>query len=144
MIISNIQKYLLIQYSVTLLIFTLFNYSPLAGSKYIKIPKQLDHPRKNLINFWNLVNDNECLKWCLVEYLHPTDHNPRRIRKADKFYKAKWDFKDIKFLVKVRDIHKIERKIPSKLVFLVMNRRSKIQSTCQRNVVEINMLIYYW
>ena len=55
------------------------------------------------------------MKWCSVRYLHPTDHNPRRITKVDKIYGDKLDFKDIEFPVKVRDIHKIERKnsIPS-------------------------------
>ena len=27
-------------------------------------------------------DDNECFKWCLVRYLHPADHNPKRITKA--------------------------------------------------------------
>ena len=40
---------------------------------------------------------------------HPTN-NPRRIPKADKGSAKKLDFKDIKFPVKVRDIHKIEKK----------------------------------
>ena len=43
-------------------------------------------------------------------YLHPTVHNPRRIRKVDKLYGDKLDFKDIKFVVEVRDIHKVGRK----------------------------------
>ena len=29
------------------------------------------------------IDDNECFKWCLVKYLHPPDHNPRKITKAD-------------------------------------------------------------
>ena len=45
-----------------------------------------------------------------MRYLNPADHKPRRITKADKDF-AKWlDFKDRKFPVKVRDIHKIEKK----------------------------------
>ena len=28
-------------------------YNPLAGSSYIKLPKELDHPRKALINVQN-------------------------------------------------------------------------------------------
>ena len=78
----------------------------------------------------------------MVRYLHPTDHNPKRIKNADKFYEAKLDFKDIKFPFKVTDIHKIEIKIPLKSVFLVMKGRKNIQSVCQKNVVKINMLIY--
>ena len=30
------------------------------------------------------IDDNECFKWCLVKYLHPADHHPARITKADK------------------------------------------------------------
>ena len=35
--------------------------NPLAGRNYIKLPKELDHPRKGLINIQNIV-DNECFK----------------------------------------------------------------------------------
>ena len=40
-------------------------YNPLARSSYIKLRKELDHPRKGLINMEN-IDDNECFKWCLV------------------------------------------------------------------------------
>ena len=30
-------------------------YNPLAGNSYIKLPKELDHPRKGLINIQNIV-----------------------------------------------------------------------------------------
>ena len=36
-------------------------YNPLAGSSYIKLPHELDHPRKGLINIQN-IDDNECFK----------------------------------------------------------------------------------
>ena len=36
----------------------------------------------------------------------------KRMIKADKDFAKKLDFTDIKFLVKVRDIHKIEKKNP--------------------------------
>ena len=36
-------------------------YNPLAGSSYIKLPKELDHLRKVVINTQNNDN-NECLK----------------------------------------------------------------------------------
>ena len=58
-------------------------YNLLAGSSYIRLPKELDHPRKRLVNIQN-VDDNESFKWCLLRYLDPVDHNPRRIRKANK------------------------------------------------------------
>ena len=83
-------------------------YNPLAGSSYIKLPKELDHPRKGLINIQN-TDDNKCFKWCLVRYLSSADHHPVRNKKADKDFTKRLDFKDIKFLVKTRDIHKIKK-----------------------------------
>ena len=41
-------------------------YNPLAGSGFIKLPNELDHPRKRLINIQN-VDDNKCFKWCLSD-----------------------------------------------------------------------------
>ena len=83
-------------------------YNPLAGSSHIKLPKDLDHVRKGLINTKS-TDDSECFKWCLVKYLNPADHNPRRITKTDKDFAKRLDFKDIKFLVKIREIHKLEK-----------------------------------
>ena len=116
-------------------------YNP--GSCYIELPKELNHPRNGLINIQN-IHDNECFKWYLVRYLHPVDHNPKRITKTDDGFSKKLDFKDIKFPVKVRNIHTIEKKIIlSTLVFLVMKIRKNIKSMYQKNVVKKNMLIYY-
>ena len=57
-------------------------YNPLAGSSYIKLPKELDHPRKGLINFQN-IDDNECFKWSIVRYLNLENHHPARIAKPN-------------------------------------------------------------
>ena len=62
-----------------------------------------------MINIQN-TDDNKCFKWCLVRYLNPADHNPRTSTKSDKDFAKRFDFKDIKFPVKIRDIHKIEKK----------------------------------
>ena len=56
------------------------------------------------------IDDNECFKWCLVRHLNPADHYPARITKADKDFAKRLDYKDIKFPVNIRDIHKIEKK----------------------------------
>ena len=69
-------------------------YNPLAGSSYIKLPKELNYPRKGLINIQN-VDDNEYFKWWLVRYLNPADHNSRRISKPDKDFAKTFDFKGI-------------------------------------------------
>ena len=34
-------------------------YNPLAGSSYIKLSKELDHPRKGLINI-QIIDNHEC------------------------------------------------------------------------------------
>ena len=146
-VISNIQKSLgkgsgSIIYSVIDHNIGISKHNPLAGSSYIKLPKELNHPRKDLINIQN-TDDNECFKRCLVRYVHSADHNPKRITKADKDFAKKLDFKDITFSVKVWDIHKIEKKILLTLVFLVMKIKKNIQSMYQKNVVKNIMLIYY-
>ena len=71
-IISNINKSLgnvssWITDSVTNHSINTSEYNPVAGSSYIKSPKELNHSKKVLINFQN-INDNECFKWCLVRY----------------------------------------------------------------------------
>ena len=46
----------------------------------------------------------------MIRYLNPADHHPARITKSDKNFTKTLDFKDIKFPVKTRNIHKIEKK----------------------------------
>ena len=113
-IISNIQKSLgkvsgRIIDSVIDHIIGISKYNLLAGSSNIKLPKKLDDPRKGFIYIQN-TDDNEWFQWCLVRYLNPVDHYPARIRKVDKDFAKQLDFKDIKSPVKVREIHKIEKK----------------------------------
>ena len=84
-------------------------YNPLAGSSYIKLLKELNHLRKSLINN-KIIDDNKYLKWCLVKYSNPVDNHPARIRKIDKLFRDDMDFKDITFPIKVKDIHKVEKK----------------------------------
>ena len=92
-------------------------YNPLAGISHIKLLKELDHARKGLLSVQN-IDDNEFFKLCLVRYLNPADQIPRRITKGDKDFAKRVYFKGIKFLVKIRDIRKIEEKrIPSVLAF---------------------------
>ena len=58
-------------------------HDPLAGSSYIKLPRELRYPRKGLIYIQN-IDDIACFKSCLARYLNPADHYPARIKKADK------------------------------------------------------------
>ena len=43
--------------------------------------------------------------------MHPTGHNSRTVTKSDKLY-----FEDIKCSVKVKDIHKIKKKVKTSKV----------------------------
>ena len=75
----------------------------LAGSSYIKVPNELDHPRKGLINIQS-INDNECFKCCFL-----LDTWILQITIQEELEQLK-DFKGKKLPVKVWDIYKIERK----------------------------------
>ena len=128
-IITNIQKFLgkgsgWISDTVIDHTINISKYNPLAGSSYIKLPKWLDLPWIGFINIQN-IDDNECFKWFLVRYLNLANHHPARIAKAGKHFAKTLDFKDIKFPVKIRDIHKIGKKkrILLALAFLVMKTK---------------------
>ena len=111
------------------------------GSSYIKSLKKLDHPRKRLINIQN-TDDNDCFKWCLIRYLNPADCNLARIKKSDKDVAKNFDFEDLKFPVRARDIYKIEIKIPSTSVCLLWKIRKNILSMSQKYAVAKILLIY--
>ena len=53
------------------------------------------------------IDENECFKWSLVRYLHPADRLLRKITNVTKDFTK--SFKDIKFPVKIRDSHNIEK-----------------------------------
>ena len=77
--------------------YTISKYNLLAGSCYTKLPKELDHPRKGLINIQD-IDDNDCFK---VTNL---------------------DFKDIIFAVKLETFTKLKKRIPLALVFVAMKK----------------------
>ena len=53
-----------------------------------------------------------------------SNHNPRRTTKPDKDFYKNLDFENIKFPLKIRDIHKIEKnRNISALEFLVMTNK---------------------
>ena len=105
-------------------------YKPSCGSSYIRLPKELDHLKKSLINIQNL-DGNKCFKWCLVRYLHPADYDTAKV---DKDFARELDFKDPKFPVKIRDIHKIEKKnCNSNSVFGYENKK-KISNLRVKNI----------
>ena len=82
-------------------------------SNYQKIYTWLLHD-EDLINIQNM-DDHECFKWSIVRYLNPEIHHPAKISKDDK-------------AVKIWYTHKIEKIIPSALVFLAKKTKKTIQS----------------
>ena len=90
------------------------------------------------------IHDNECFKWRLVRYVRPAGRDPARITKVDRYFTKRLDCKDIKFPVKIRDIHKFKKSINSTtLVVLVKEIRKNVQSMYQKNAVKVSILIYY-
>ena len=82
-------------------------YQPMKGSSYIKLPQELRHHQKGLINIKN--DDNECFRWCHIRHLNPQNKNPQRIKKTDKEYINKLDYSGIEFSVTTKQYNKIEK-----------------------------------
>ena len=82
-------------------------YQPMKGSSYIKLPQELRHHRKGLINMKN--EDDECFRWCHIRHLNPQDKNPQRIKKSDKEYVKTLDYSEIEFPVTTKQYNKIEK-----------------------------------
>ena len=132
---KNVQAGLLIHLLIILLVFRSIIVQ-------LEAVKELENPIKGFISIQN-IDDNECFKWCLVRYLNPADHQPRRIGKADKDFPKTIDFKDINFLVKTIDIHKIENKKCIGISVFGYENQEKYPIYVKNNVVKKNILTYY-
>ena len=90
------------------------------------------------------IDDNEFFKWCLVKYLHPADHHPAGITKAEQDFSKRLDLKDIKFSVKSRDIRKIKKNNSIGInIFGYKNKEKYPTYVAKKKIVKENMLIYY-
>ena len=119
-------------YSVIYLNISVLRYNPLYPSSYIKLAKELDHPRKRLINIQN-TDDNQCFNWCLVRYLNLTNHHTARIPKTGKNFANRLNFKGIKF-----------EKMNSIGISVIGHKNQEKHSIYVPNqCCEKNMLIYY-
>ena len=81
------------------------SYKPLSGTTYHKLPKELSHPMKCLINIQN--NDNKCFLGCHVRYLNSKGVKLSRITKEDKKISSSLDYNGIEFPVSKKDYFKI-------------------------------------
>ena len=82
-------------------------YEPMKGSSYIKLPNELKHSAKGLINMKN--KDNECFRWCHIRHLNPQDKYPQRIKKSDKAFIENLNYSGIEFPVTTKQYNKIEK-----------------------------------
>ena len=89
------------------------NYEPLAGSGYIPLPPELNHPMKGLINIKN--KDDECFKWCHIRLINPQNTNPEKSKKQDKKIASTLDYRGIKFPLKARDYEIVEERFNVKV-----------------------------
>ena len=80
-------------------------------------------------------NDNECFKWCFVRYLNPAELNPAIIRKADKNFAKRLDFKYIKVSVKIRDIYRIEKKNSIVISIFAYKKKRKTSNLCIKKIL---------
>ena len=96
-----------------------------------------------MINIQN-IDDNECFKWSLVRFVNHVNDHPARINKPDKNFAKKLDFEDMKFPVKNKDIHKIEKKNSISIsVFGYENKYKHPIYVSKKMLGKKNMLIYY-
>ena len=85
---------------------TIVKYKPMKGSSYIKLPSELQHHVKGLINL--KYKDNECFRWCHIRHLNPQENDSQRIKISDKAFVSQLNYDVIEFPVKVNDYNKIE------------------------------------
>ena len=85
------------------------------------------------------------LKCCLVKYLNPEEHDPRRTRKADEDFPKKLEFRDIKFPVKIRDIHKNEENYSIRISVFCYENKEKHPIYVSKQCCEekhVDLLLY--
>ena len=76
------------------------------GSYCGKLPTELDHLRKGLINIRN--KDQKCFLRCHVWHINPKNDHPEKIKKDDKRLASNLNYDGIEFPVKENDFKKME------------------------------------
>ena len=94
--------------------------------------KELIHSNKDFVNIKS-TDDKEFLKWCLVKNLHPVDKILARIRIINKDFSRELDFKLIKFSVKTRDIHEVEKKDCIRIIVFGYQNKEKFPFYVSKN-----------
>ena len=77
----------------------------MSGSTYVKLPKELQHSKKGLVNNQNF--DNKCFLWCHVRHLNCDGKTLWRISGKDREIAESLSYSGIKFPVSKKDYDKI-------------------------------------
>jgi hypothetical protein len=70
-------------------------YKPLAGSSYMKLPKDISNSMCGLINMKN--DDNMCFMWSHVRYLNPKTRRANTIAQKDREFEMNLGYEGIEF-----------------------------------------------
>ena len=84
----------------------LSSYLPLSGSTYIKLPKELNHPMKALINIKN--NDNKDFLCCHLRHLNLNGVKLCRTVNKDKEHAGEANYTGVDFPVSKKGILKLK------------------------------------
>ena len=79
-------------------------YTPLRGTSYIELPKELRNARKGIINIRN--DDKECFRWCHLARKFPVTKDLQRISKYKKHVN---NYDGITFPVTTKQYKKVEK-----------------------------------
>ena len=89
--------------SVEMLEIFITKFKPLNGKSYKPFPKFIAK-KKAVINMEN--DDDQCFKWAVTRALNPVDRDSGRVTKILKTQAEKYNWSDIEFPTKLKDIHK--------------------------------------
>ncbi len=86
---------------------SIVKFDPLRGAGYSKLPPFIAK-KKAVINMKN--DDDQCFKWAVTRALNPTNRDSERVTKELKDQAEKYDWSEITFPTKVKDISVWEKK----------------------------------
>jgi len=114
-------------------------YQPFRGRSYIKTPTYI--PPRTVINVKN--QDNRCFEWAILSALYPVAHGQHPYRLAGyQAHRGGLNFAGIGFPVKVTDVTKFERQIPTLSVNVFGWKSGPIPIHVSKQVgIEIDLLL---
>ena len=114
--------------------------NPTKGSSYLELPKSLRHNMKGLINIINY--DEKCFLWCHVRHLNPQEDNPNRVKKVDRVFAEKLNYRGIRFPVEISQIGRVEKQNEICVnVFGYANRVVKLRQSKETYKDVLNLLL---